>query len=213
MAQTRHKGDGFPMPCGTRPINRSPREQRPRSRTMAVLVEVSSINTSRAGSNMPCSRIQRRRARATSTRSCSAARRLFFLKLILCRLKNPPDCTAAAGDPSLAVSLRPLHPASNPIVWKSEPTASPRVLPTAALPPVGLAATLPVSCQSCSHFTAELALTSKQSAASRRDAPAITASSRRIRKSREQGFGIEGRPFDQTPERLPTSRAKLRIQI
>jgi len=62
------------------------------------------------------------------------------------------------------------------------------------LPPVGLAATLPVSCQSCSHFTAELALTSKQSAASRRDAPAITASSRRIRKSREQGFGIEGLP-------------------
>ncbi len=32
-------------------------------------------NTSRAGSNMPCSRIQRRRARATSARSCSAARR------------------------------------------------------------------------------------------------------------------------------------------
>ena len=62
------------------------------------------------------------------------------------------------------------------------------------LPPVGLAATLPVSCQSCSHFTAELALTSKQSAASRRDAPAITASSRRIRKSREQGFGIDGLP-------------------
>jgi hypothetical protein len=49
------------------------------------------------------------------------------------------------------------------------------------LPPVGLAAILPVSSQRCSHFTAELALTSKQSAASRRDAPAITASSRRIR--------------------------------
>ena len=40
-----------------------------------------------AGSNMPCSRIQRRRARATSARFCSAARRLF-LKLILCRSKK-----------------------------------------------------------------------------------------------------------------------------
>ena len=34
----------------------------------AVLAEVSSMNTSRAGSNMPCSCIQRRRARATSAR-------------------------------------------------------------------------------------------------------------------------------------------------
>jgi hypothetical protein len=58
------------------------------------------------------------------------------------------------------------------------------------LPPVGLAAILPVSSQRCSHFTPELALTSKLSAASRRDAPAITASSKRMRKSSEQGFGI-----------------------
>src|SRR5271156_5558727 len=62
------------------------------------------------------------------------------------------------------------------------------------LPPVGLAATLPVSCQRCSHFTAELALTSMHSAASRRDAPAITASSRRRRVSKEQGFGIDRLP-------------------
>ena len=57
---------------------RSPRGQRPLSRTILVLAAVSSTKTSRAGSNMPCSRIQRRRARATSARSCSAARRLFF---------------------------------------------------------------------------------------------------------------------------------------
>jgi hypothetical protein len=62
------------------------------------------------------------------------------------------------------------------------------------LPPVGLAATLLVSSQRRSHFTPELALTSKRSAASRRDAPAITASSRRIRKSIEQGFGIDRTP-------------------
>ena len=41
-----------------------------------------------AGSSMPCSRIQRRRARATSARCCSAARRLFFLKVMSCRSKN-----------------------------------------------------------------------------------------------------------------------------
>jgi hypothetical protein len=62
------------------------------------------------------------------------------------------------------------------------------------LPPVGLAATLPVSCQRCIHLTAELALTSKRSAASRRDAPVSTASSTRSRKSKEQGFGIDRPP-------------------
>src|SRR5262247_937457 len=68
----------FHSPSGTRPINLAPRGARPLSRTKLVLTAVSSINTSRAGSSMPCSRIQRRRARATSARSCSAACRLFF---------------------------------------------------------------------------------------------------------------------------------------
>src|SRR5215472_14889240 len=45
---------------------------------MLVLTAVSSINTRCAGSSKPCSRIQRRRARATSARSRSAACRLFF---------------------------------------------------------------------------------------------------------------------------------------
>ena len=54
---------------------------------MLVLTAVSSINTSRAGSSMPCSRIQRRRARATSDRCRSAACRLF-LKVAPCRPKN-----------------------------------------------------------------------------------------------------------------------------
>ena len=35
-------------------------------------------NTNLAGSSRPCLRIQRRRARATSARSCSVARRLFL---------------------------------------------------------------------------------------------------------------------------------------
>src|SRR5215469_26793 len=59
------------------------------------------MNTSRAGSNMPCSRIQRRRTRATSARSCSAARSAFF-KRDLVPLKEPPYRRAAAGNLVLA---------------------------------------------------------------------------------------------------------------
>src|SRR6185503_16241200 len=88
----------FQCPCGTRPIRRSPRGQRPESRTILVLAAVSSIKTRWAGSNMPCSRIQRRRARATSARSCSAARRLFF-EGDLVTLKEAPDRSAAAKYP------------------------------------------------------------------------------------------------------------------
>lgn len=65
-------------PIGTSPIRRSPRGLQPLGRTMLVVTAVSSINTRRAGSSSPCSRIQRRRFRATSSRFRSAARRLFF---------------------------------------------------------------------------------------------------------------------------------------
>src|SRR6187399_3060912 len=91
----------FQCPCGTRPIRRSPRRQRPLSRTILVLAAVSSTNTRCAGSNMPCSRIQRRRARATSERSCSAARRLFF-ESNLVTLEETPDRRAAARNLVLA---------------------------------------------------------------------------------------------------------------
>src|SRR6516165_1846252 len=66
---------------------------------MLVVVQVSSIKTSRAGSNMPCSRIQRRRARATSARCCSAAYRVFF-EADAASLEEPPNRAAAARDPS-----------------------------------------------------------------------------------------------------------------
>ena len=68
----------FQAPSGTRPTTLIPRGARPLSRTMLVVTAVSSRNTSLAGSSRPCSRIQRRRARATSARSRSAACRLFF---------------------------------------------------------------------------------------------------------------------------------------
>src|SRR6266480_3775957 len=91
----------FRCPYGTDPINRSPRGQRPLSRTMLVLLAVSSINTSRAGFSMSCAFLQRRRARATSRRCCSAACRAFFKGEIV-SLEEPPNRSAAAGDSSLA---------------------------------------------------------------------------------------------------------------
>src|ERR1700694_619825 len=91
----------FQCPCGTRPTSSSLRGQRPLSRTIFVLAAVSSMNTNRVESSMPCSRIQRRRARATSARSCSAACRLFF-KRELVSSEKPPERGAATGDPSLA---------------------------------------------------------------------------------------------------------------
>ena len=68
----------FHDPSGTVPITLSPFGARPLTRAKFVLTAVSSINTNRAGSSIPCSRIQRRRARATSARCRSAACRLFL---------------------------------------------------------------------------------------------------------------------------------------
>src|SRR4029077_6995170 len=89
------------FPSGTVPITRTPRGARPLSRTMLVLTAVSSINTSRARSSMPCSRIQRRRARATSARCRSAACRLFFERDGV-SIEKPPERTAAGANPLFA---------------------------------------------------------------------------------------------------------------
>jgi hypothetical protein len=64
-------------------------------------VAVSSMNTNLAGSSRPCLRIQRRRARATSARSCSVARRLFFDGDIM-SLEKSPDRGATAWNSLLA---------------------------------------------------------------------------------------------------------------
>src|SRR5580692_6214225 len=68
---------------------------------MVVFTEVSSMKTRLDESSRPCCRIQRRRARATSARSCSAARRLFF-EADAVALQKPPQRAAAARKPSLA---------------------------------------------------------------------------------------------------------------
>src|SRR5262245_48215838 len=98
----------FHSPRGTCPINLTPRGARPLSRTMLVLTAVSSIKTSRAGSSMPCSRIQRRRARATSARCRSSACRLFFEGDAV-SAKKPRNRTLAGLDSSLEQFRNRLH--------------------------------------------------------------------------------------------------------
>src|SRR6201997_1698722 len=91
----------FHDPSGTVPITLSPFCARPLTRAKFVLTAVSSINTNRAESSIPCSRIQRRRACATSARCRSAACRLFF-KGDVVSVEKPPERTAAGFDPPLA---------------------------------------------------------------------------------------------------------------
>ena len=66
------------------------------------------------------------------------------------------------------------------------------------LPPLGFAAALPVSRQRRTQLITELGLTSKCSATSRREAPDLTSSIARSRKSPEYGLGIEFPPANQT---------------
>src|SRR5450432_1288107 len=86
---------------------------------------------------------QRRRARATSARSCSAARRLFF-EADAVALQKPPQRAAAATKPSLAQGRdelleRPVrllgHQSQDPVrvalQWRLAPAA--RLWPASAL--------------------------------------------------------------------------------
>jgi hypothetical protein len=66
------------------------------------------------------------------------------------------------------------------------------------LPPLGFAVAFPVSRQRRTQLITELGLTSKCSATSRREAPDLTSSIARSRKSPEYGLGIEFPPANQT---------------
>ena len=108
-------------------------------------------------SNMPCSRIQRRRARATSARFCSAAYRVFF-EADVAASEEPPHRAAAACDPAFAhrrddlvqrqVPLFAIRPSRNSACCSSGEM----------LPPLGFAAALPVSSKLCTQITTTLGL-------------------------------------------------------
>ena len=133
------------------------------------------------------------------------------MKLILCRLKKRHTALRLPAIRRLRIAAT-ISSSVKSDCWEIKANSQSACSSNGEiLPPVGLAAILPVSSQRCSHFTAELALTSKQPAASRRDAPAITASSRRNRKSREQGFGIDLPPKIESMPRDSLIRVRLRI--
>src|SRR6516165_9768680 len=87
----------FQCPCGTDATSRWPRGQRPLSRTMFVLVAVSSINTSRAGSSKPCSRIQTS-AGASDIGSLLLLRVQTFFKADIVSIKEPLQRALTAAD-------------------------------------------------------------------------------------------------------------------
>src|SRR5215468_3491884 len=88
-------------PMGASATRRSPQGPQPFRRTILVVIAVSSIKTRRVVSSQPCSRIQRRRARATSARLRSSARRLFFKRDAMAS-EETRQCAAACQDTSLA---------------------------------------------------------------------------------------------------------------
>ena len=197
----------FQCPCGTDATNRSPRGQRPLSRTMFVLVAVSSINTSRAGSSMPCSRTQRRRARATSARFCSAACRLFF-KADIVSIKETLESAPTAGDALFSHDGENLlegqirlfgNQSQDPVQvlfqWRNTPAAPFRRRASCLTP-----ALAPSNYRTNAHL--------EDLGYLRRDAPLSTASTARSRKSVEYGLGIDLAPqANQFPQiRLGDSR-------
>src|SRR5437660_9621141 len=87
-------------PCGTLATSLWPRAQRPCVRVMLVLAQVSSMKTRREGSSRPWYFFHCARRLATSGRSCSLARRLFFEADPLV-LEEVPDREVAHLDPAL----------------------------------------------------------------------------------------------------------------
>src|SRR3974377_1750707 len=203
----------FQCPCGTDATSRWPRGQRPLSRTMFVLVAVSSINTSRAGSSKPCSRMQRRRARATSARFCSSACRLFF-KADIVSIKEPLQRALTAADSLFGHGGKDLlegqirlfgNQSQKPFrvlfERRGAPSArfgfhAPCLPPPSAPSDYGTDPHPPTPPRS-----KEPPPTPNPWAPSRRDAPLSTASTARSRKSVEYGFGI-----DLAPRRINFSR-------
>src|SRR6267154_423772 len=94
----------FQFPCSTFWTSRSPCGARPYRRVIVVDTLVSSMNTSLLGSSLFCRRCNALRAAATSGRSCSAARKLFF-KGQLQMMQKPRDRRLSDRDLFLRQSI------------------------------------------------------------------------------------------------------------
>src|SRR5262249_13297066 len=115
----------------------------------------------------------------------------FFFKVVLCLMKKRDSAL-------LLVRIRRLSNSTSVSFKVRSVRSGTRANINSAcasngdtLPPLVFGAAPRPCLQRCSHFTAELTLTSKRSAASRRDAPSFsTASITRSRRSVEYDLGI-----------------------
>lgn len=132
---------------GALPMSRRPRAQRPRCRSILVLVPVSSKKTSLLASRPGCSAFHVCCASATSGRSCSAARSVLFEA-------DPVPLEDRRIKVSVVINPRPSDIRSSRFhqgqVWSPSPQAfkSQSALSSSGerlLPPRGLGLTLPVS--------------------------------------------------------------------
>ena len=106
-----------------------------------------------------------------------------FFKGDVVSVEKAPERAAAGFNPSLAQRCNRLYQSQVRLFGNQSQNFGGDSSSGEMLPPRGFGAALFLSCQRCSHLTAELTLTSKRSAASRRDAPVSTASITRSRKS------------------------------
>src|SRR6516165_1832243 len=153
---------------GTSANSRSPRGFQPFRRTILVVIAVSSMNTRRVVSSQPCSRIQRRRARATSARFRSAARRLFFEGDAVAS-EEARKRAAASGDTAPMQCRNDLIQGKVPLLPDHGEDLLRVFLQRGSAPATRYWFANPSSRKRCTQRIAELALTSNSSAASRRD--------------------------------------------
>src|SRR5215471_12446745 len=188
-------------PMGASATRRSPQALQPFRRTILVVIAVSSIKTRRVVSSQPCSRIQRRRARATSARLRSSARRLFFKRDAMAS-EETRQCAAACRDPSLTQDRNELIQRKVPLLADQGENLRRILLQRRRAPSTGHRLERSIFVKTLQRI-AELALTSKCSAASRRDPPASTNWITRILKSPGYGPRIGQTPPDQCARLAP----------
>src|SRR6516225_1814791 len=160
--------------------------------TILVVIAVSSINTRRVVSSQPCSRIQRRRARATSARFRSSARRLFFEGDVMAS-EEARQCAAARRDTSLAQYRDELIQCKIRLLRDKGEDLLRMLLQRRRAPSTGHWLGRPIFAKALHPADRGASADRNCSAASRRDPPASTNSITRILKSPVYGPRI-GQP-------------------
>ena len=143
---------------------------------MFVLTAVSSINTSRAGSERTLLSVSSGGALAPHSARCRSAACSTFFERDVVSVEKTREQTAAGFDPSLAQFCNHLYQGQVRPLGDQIQNIDRELFQRRNAPAAPLRGGAPLfRYQRCSHFTADATLTSKRSAASRRDAPVSTA--------------------------------------